>query len=103
MKAGVNEKYGTEVLETTFNTFGKLPNEESRLWLTIVVTTTTGEIITWQDDITDKFVDNKDKYIYLEEDPNNPIVVPVPPPSSEGGGFQPEVDEWDTIYEDIII
>ena len=103
MKAGVNEKYGTEVLQTTFNTFGKLPNEESRLWLTIVVTTTTGEIITWQDDITDKFVDNKDKYIYLEEDPNNPIVVPVPPPSSEGGGFQPEVDEWDTIYEDIII
>lgn len=103
MKRGVNDRYGTQVLETTFNTFGKLPNEESRLWLTIVLTNTAGTTITWQQDITDHFKDNDEKYIYIEEDPDNPIVIPTPPPVEGGGGFQPAVDEWDTIYEDIIV
>lgn len=103
MKGGINDKYNTEVLHTTFNTFGKHPNETSRLWLTIVVTNTNGETITWQKDITDEFKDNDEKYIYIEEDPDNPLVIPDPPPSAGGGGFQPAVDEWETIYEDVII
>lgn len=104
MKAGINDRTGEEVLETTFNTFGKLPKEISRLWLTIVVTSTSGEVVSWQKDITDEFKDNPDKYIYIEEDPDDPIIIPNPPPTpSGGGGFQPTVGEWEEIYEDIII
>lgn len=103
MKSGINDRYGSEVLQTTFNTFGKLPEEVSRLWLTIVATNVSGTTISWQQDITDLFKDNEDKYIYIEEDPDNPLIIPDPPPTTQGGGFQPEVDDWDTIYEDILL
>lgn len=101
MLAGVNEKTGTDVLHTTFNTFGKLPNVESRLWLTIVVTNTSGETVSWQKDITEEFLNNPDRYIYIEEPE---IDIPNPPtPPSTGGGFQPIVDDWAEENYDIAI
>ncbi|MBO5693567.1 MAG: DUF5119 domain-containing protein [Tidjanibacter sp.] len=102
MFSGVNEKEGdVDVLQATFNTFGKLPEEVSHLWLTIVVTNTNGETVTWQKDITDEFNNNPDKYIYIEEPP---IDVPIPPtPPSSGGGFQPTVGEWEEENYDIAI
>lgn len=100
MSAGVDDS-GAEVLETTFNTFGKLPEEISHLWLTVVVTNNQGDVEYRQWDITDEFKDNPEKWIFIEEDP---IVLPDPPPGTgTGGGFQPGVDDWDAIYEDIII
>lgn len=102
MEAGINDRTGEDALQTTFNTFGKLPGEVSRLWLTIVVTNTNGETITWQKDITDEFLDNPEKYIYIEEDE---IVVPDPPtpPPGSGGGFHPEVEDWNEEHYDITI
>ncbi len=102
MTAGINDRTGEDALQTTFNTFGKLPGEESHLWLTIVVTNTNGETITWHKDITDRFKDNPDKYIYIEEDE---IVVPDPPapPPGSGGGFHPEVEDWKEEHYDITI
>ena len=103
MLSGTNDRTGDTALQTTFNTFGKLPKEYSRLWLTIVLTNTSGETMTWQKDITDEFKDNPDRYIYIEEDP---IVIPdppEPPPGGGGGGFQPSVDEWEEVHQDIVI
>lgn len=102
MTAGVNDKEGgVDVLETTFNTFGKLPGEESRLWLTIVVTNTSGQTVSWQKDITDEFKDNPDRYIYIEEPEIDVPTPPTPPPS--GGGFVPSVDEWEEENYDVAI
>lgn len=99
MSAGVDDS-GAEVLETTFNTFGKLPEEISHLWLTVVVTNNQGDVEYRQWDITDEFKDNPEKWIFIEEDP---IVLPDPPPSTGGGGFQPSVDEWENVEQDVII
>lgn len=100
MMPGTDEN-GNEVLETTFNTFGKLPKEISHLWLTVVVTNNQGDVEYRQWDITDEFKDNPEKWIFIEEDP---IVLPDPPPSTGGGGgFQPSVDEWENVEQDVII
>ena len=101
MGAGADEQ-GNEILVGTFNTFGKNPNVESRLWLTIILKTTGGDTIEWHSDITDEFNMTDaltDQRIHLEDEV---IDVPEPPnPSGGGGGFQPGVDDWEE--EDIPI
>ena len=69
--------------------------------LTIVVTNTSGETVSWQKDITEEFLNNPDRYIYIEE-PEIDIPNPPTPPSS-GGGFQPTVDDWAEENYDIAI
>lgn len=92
MEAGT-DSLENDVVQTTFNTFGKLPGKESRLWLTIIMTSLTGEPVVWHRDITDEFNDNPDLKIVIEDDP---IVVPIPEPGTGGGGgFQPGVAEWE--------
>lgn len=92
MEAGT-DSLENDVVKTTFNTFGKLPGEESRLWLTIILTSQTGESVVWHRDITDEFLNNPNHRIVIVE---NPIVVPIPDPgTSTGGGFQPGVAEWE--------
>lgn len=89
MTAGT-DSLDNDVVLATFNTFGKLPGKESRLWLTIILTSQTGESVVWHRDITDEFLDNPEKQIIIEE----PIIVPIPE-TGTGGGFQPGVGEWD--------
>ena len=79
-----------------FNTFGKNPNVESRLWLTIIIKTVGGETVEWHRDITDEFFMDE----AIEENTINiveEIEIPQPenPSGSGGGGFQPGVDDWD--------
>jgi len=100
MYAGVNDKTGEDVLQTKFSTFGKLPNSTSRLWLTIVITNTSGTTETWQQDITDQFIDNEDKYIYIE----SPAIDPPGPGTPTGnGGFHPTVEDWEETNIDLKI
>lgn len=84
-----------DVVVGTFNTFGKNPNVESILWLTLK--TTGGDTIIWRRDITDEFFTEeaiKNRTIHIEED----ITIPVPSnPGSGGGGFQPGVDDWTVV------
>ena len=75
----------------SFNTFGKLPGKETKLWLTIFLTTQSGQTVEWHKDITDEFFDNPEHKIIIEDE----IVVPDPPAGSGGGGFQPGVSEWE--------
>lgn len=90
-----------DLIWCTFNTFGKNPHVDTRLWLTILVTNTDGQTEEWHTDITDYFEDNEDQYIYIEE----PFVdVPEPTPGGGGkGGFQPGVEDWEEEHHDILI
>ena len=78
-----------------FNTFGKNPSVESRLWLTIIIKTVGGDTVEWHRDITDEFFTDEayeDQTIHIEEE----IDIPEPQPGTGGGGgFQPGVDDWD--------
>ena len=79
-----------------FNTFGKNPNVESRLWLTIIIKTVGGETVEWHRDITDEFFMDEaveQNTINIVEE----IEIPKPenPGGTGGGGFQPGVDDWD--------
>lgn len=93
MKAGTDDEYNDIVLGT-FNTFGKNPSRESRLWLNIIIKTTGGETIEWHRDITDEFfteLAEEEQIIHIEEE----VDIPEPEPGTGGGGgFQPGVDDW---------
>lgn len=90
-----NEEGENHVLASEFNTFGKNPNVDSRLWLTIIIKTTGGDILEWHRDITDDFFTDEaleDHTIHIEDE----IDIPVPEdPQGSGGGFQPGVEDWD--------
>ena len=94
MGPGTNDE-NNDVVVGTFNTFGKNPNVESVLWLTL--RTTGGETIIWRRDVTSEFFTEealKNKTIHIEED----ITIPVPTnPGGGGGGFQPGVDDWTVV------
>ena len=94
MNAGTDSEKN-DIVVGTFNTFGKNPSVESRLWLTIIIKNVNGETVEWHRDITDEFMDEdaiNDQIIIIEEE----IDVPEPDPDSTGsGGFQPGVDDWD--------
>ena len=93
MKAGTDSDEN-DFLEGQFNTFGKNPAVESRLWLTIIIKTTGGETLEWHQDITDEYsteMAHEEQIIQLEDE----IEVPEPAnPGEGGGGFQPGVDDW---------
>ena len=94
MQAGSDDD-SNDVVVGKFNTFGKNPSVQSRLWLTILIKTVGGETIEWHGDITDKFfMDDavENQTIYIEDE----IDIPQPEnPGGGGGGFQPGVDDWE--------
>ena len=94
MSAGTDSEEN-DIVVGKFNTFGKNPGIESRLWLTILLKTVGGESVEWHRDITDEFFTEdayEDQTIYIEEE----IIVPPPEPGTSGsGGFQPGVEDWD--------
>ena len=93
MQAG-SDSDDNDFLVGQFNTFGKNPAVESRLWLTIVIKTTGGDTLEWHQDITEEYTTDdaiEDQTIDLEDE----IDVPEPEnPGGGGGGFQPGVDDW---------
>lgn len=93
MKAGTDSDEN-DFLEGQFNTFGKNPAVESRLWLTIIIKTTGGDTLEWHQDITEEYTTelaHDEQLIELEDE----IEVPEPTnPTGGNGGFQPGVDDW---------
>lgn len=79
-----------------FNTFGKFPNTESDVFLSIVVGTEGGGKYQWTFNVTEMFT-NPDNI-------GNEVVIddPVDIPAGGGdGGLNPSVDDWNTEIIDI--
>ena len=81
-------------LETTFNTFGKLPGD-SHSYLHILIVGTDGTEIRISTDITDQF-EKADHEIIIDE----PVEVPAP---EGGGGIAPTVEQWQEENHDVPI
>ena len=90
-----DEEGENHVIASKFNTFGKNPSVDSRLWLTIIIKTTGGDILEWHRDITDEFFMDEaleNNTIHIQDE----IDVPIPEnPQGGGGGFQPGVEDWE--------
>ena len=82
-------------LETTFNTFGKLPGE-SRSYLHILITGTDGTEVRVSTDITDQFEETGHEIIIDDQ-------IVIPKPKGEGGGIAPTVDPWEEENHDVPI
>lgn len=79
-------------LYTVFNTFGKLPGEENKIFLDITVTDSGGGQYRYIYDVTEQFDDPENTDHKLVVDGGD---VDIPEASQGGGGFRPSVDEWE--------
>ena len=77
-------------LYTVFNTFGKLPGEQNQIFLDITVTG--GGQYRYIYDVTDQFddPDNEDHQLIIDGE-----IIDIPKAEHGGGGFRPEIDEWE--------
>lgn len=85
------------VIESPFNTFGKMEGKEAVLTLNLLITGSGGEGYICQTDVTSQFLDpdNTEKIIRAHFD----LVIK----ERQDGGFNPTTDPWDDIAEDINI
>lgn len=90
-----------DVLCAVFNTFGKIADASSNMYITFNVVTREGEIVEKEIDMTPIFLteDARERHWLLVNEVWE-LPKPTTPPST-GGGFNPEVDDWDD--EDVVI
>ena len=89
----INREEGT--IETTFNTFGKLPGE-SQCYLYILLLDTEGTPYTVVEDVTDMF--NDSTHMIQVSD-----TIDIPKPATEGSGIAPTVQPWEEENHDVQI
>lgn len=85
-------------LYSIFNTFGKLPGEENKIYLDITVTDSGGGQYRYIYDVTDQFDDDENINHKLIIDGNE---IDIPTATSGGAGFAPSVDEWENETIDV--
>ena len=96
---------GVLTIYTTFNTFGKIEEQESELEITFDFLTIYGKPYSETIDITDLFYTKEaveNQWLLID----HTIVIPEPPDFPGGnpsGGFNPGVDDWNDIKTEIII
>ena len=85
------------LLFSAFNTFGKIPTQES--YAILRITTVAGLSLQWVFDVTDQFEnpDNERHEIVVED------IIDVPEGSGSGGGVEPSVSDWTTEIIDITL
>jgi hypothetical protein len=93
------EGENADVLCAVFNTFGKIPDAESRLVVTLSILTRDGQTHQKEIDLTPIFQteDARERH-WLLIDQEWEIPAPV---VSGGGGFAPDVEDWEDV-EDVI-
>lgn len=85
-------------LTAKFNTFGRNENCPESQVLSLVFIDIAGNGRTFNFDVTDEFINNKDQVIRLTKE------IDIPKPMTSGsGGFVPKVDPWEDINTEIII
>lgn len=92
----------TAIIYSTFNTFGKLPDVATELKVTFEFIKSDGSSQVETIDITPMFGTfdvAEQQWIILDRE----IVIEPPADIGSGGGFTPDVGEWDDIHSDIPI
>ena len=88
----------TAILYATFNTFGKLPDEENIYTMNFEFTRTDGTTQVESIDITDMFDDpivKEKQWILIDKE------IEITPTTGDGGGLKPGVGNWEDEWCDI--
>lgn len=96
------EDGGAPVICGLFNTFGRVPGSQNGLKITFDIRTKDGRTVTEEFDITGLFSSEEaldNNWLLMEQT----ITIDPPENPGGGGGFQPEVGDWDDEHHDIII
>ena len=91
------EDENKDVLCGVFNTFGRIDDVPSELHITFQATSREGEYAEKTIDMTKAFLseDARERRWLIIEDVWE-LPVPITPPGGDGGGgFNPEVDDWE--------
>lgn len=91
---------GVPVICTVFNTFGRIEDSQNDLEVTFDIKTHDGRTVQEKFDISELFHTEeciKHHWLLLEE------TIEISPPISSGGGFNPEVGDWDEEHHDIYL
>lgn len=86
---------GGKCLKGKFNSFGRHPDKAGDVNIDLSVRNRGGGEQIFHFDVTDKFENNPQRYILIED----PITIIES--SGGGGGFKPVVDDWEDINTDI--
>lgn len=91
---------GEPVICTIFNTFGRIEDSQNELEVTFDLKTHDGRTIQKSFDLSELFLSPdcvNHHWLLLEE------TITVEPPQVEGGGFAPEVNDWEEEHRDLYI
>ncbi len=91
---------GVPVICTVFNTFGRIEDSHNELEVTFDIKTHDGRTVQKSFDISDLFLTPEcveHHWLLMEE------TIKIDPPPSMGGGFTPEVDDWEEENREIYI
>lgn len=91
---------GTPVICTVFNTFGRIDKSTNKLDVTFDIKTHDGRVIQETFDISHLFSTPEcieHHWLLLDE------TIEIAPPLSSGGGFNPEIGDWDEEHHDIYL
>jgi hypothetical protein len=91
---------GEPVICTIFNTFGRIEDSENELEVTFDLKTHDGRTIQKSFDLSELFLSPdcvNHHWLLLEE------TITIEPPQVEGGGFAPEVNDWEEEHRDLYI
>lgn len=95
-----SEDDGVPVICNVFSTFGRIENSHNELLVTFDIKTIDGRIVQKEFDISDLFLSEeciKHHWLLLDET----ITIDPPEISSSGGGFAPEVEDWENENYDV--
>lgn len=89
---------GVPVVCNVFNTFGRIDNSTNEMEVTFDIKTNDGRVIQRTFDISDLFLSEdciKHHWLLIDE------TIVIEPPKNAGGGFNPEVDDWEEEHREI--
>ncbi len=91
---------GVPVICTIFNTFGRIEDSENELEVTFDLKTHDGRTVQRSFDLSELFLSPdciNHHWLLLDE------TITIDPPQVEGGGFAPEVNDWEEEHRDLYI
>ncbi len=98
-----SEDDGKAVLCNVFNTFGRIEESNNELWISFDINTVDGRTETREYNITHLFESDlckQHRWLLLDQ---TIVIDPPSTPPTAGGGFLPEMEDWQEEHHEVIL